>query len=123
MDGNKKIRKYNRNLIFEKEDVVEMLDFLSFLNSYKIDYKKNSTELPQLFIDGKPVVIQPDPYTIAVCPFTTPAGNPLPCVTVVWVKASIKIMTDFIPVLLTDSQANTIPNATRTANRLGKNAE
>lgn len=65
----------------------------------------------KVFVDGKPVVIQPDPFAVAACPFTTPAGNPLPCLKLIWSKPSTKITTDLMPVLLTDSMANTIPNA------------
>ena len=61
---------------------------------------------------GQPIVMQPAPYTIAGCPFLTPAGNPLPCVTAQWTTASTRILCNGMPVLLLDSQAICPPNGT-----------
>lgn len=67
---------------------------------------------PRVTVMGQPIVMQPAPYTVAGCPFTTPAGNPLPCVTAQWVTAATRITSNGMPVLLLDSQAICVPNGT-----------
>ena len=67
---------------------------------------------PRVLVSGQPTVLQPAPYVIAGCPFLTPAGNPLPCVTAQWVTAAIRVKSNLMPVLLLDSQATCVPNAT-----------
>lgn len=67
---------------------------------------------PRVMVNGQPIVNQPSPYTIAGCPFTTPAGFPLPCVTAQWVTGSTRILSNGMPVLLLDSQAICVPNGT-----------
>lgn len=67
---------------------------------------------PRVMVMGQPITLQPAPYTIAGCPFTTPAGIPLPCVTAQWVTAATRILSNGMPVLLLDSQAICIPNGT-----------
>ncbi|MCB1861070.1 MAG: hypothetical protein KDI47_04975, partial [Gammaproteobacteria bacterium] len=59
-----------------------------------------------------PVVTQPTPHMVAGCPFTTPAGTPMPCVTAQWVSAAVRVKAGGVPVLLQDSQATCIPNGT-----------
>lgn len=67
---------------------------------------------PRVSVTGQPIVTQPSPYMVAGCPFTTPAGNPLPCVTAQWVSAATRITSNGMPVLLLDSQAICTPNGT-----------
>ena len=67
---------------------------------------------PRVTVSGQPIVTQPSPYTVAGCPFTTPAGSPLPCVTAQWVSASTRILANGMPVLLMDSQAICTPTGT-----------
>jgi hypothetical protein len=67
---------------------------------------------PRVIVSGQPIVMQPAPYVIAACTFTTPAGNPLPCVTAQWVTAATRITSNGMPVLLLDSQAICAPNGT-----------
>jgi len=67
---------------------------------------------PRVTVSGQPIVSQPSPYTIAGCPFTTPVGSPLPCVTAQWVSGSTRILSNGMPVLLLDSQAICVPNGT-----------
>lgn len=67
---------------------------------------------PRVLVSGQPIVMQLAPYTIAGCPFVTPAGNPLPCVTGMWVTGSTRILSNGMPILLLDSQAVCIPNGT-----------
>jgi hypothetical protein len=63
-------------------------------------------------VSGQPVVTQAAPHSVAGCPFTTPAGNPLPCVTAQWVTGATRILVGGVPVLLQDSQAVCVPNGT-----------
>jgi hypothetical protein len=65
---------------------------------------------PRVRVAGQPVVTVTAPYSVAACPFTTPAGNPLPCVTGQWTTAATRVRVQGQPVLLQDSQATTIPN-------------
>jgi hypothetical protein len=66
---------------------------------------------PRVTVMGQAIVMQPAPYTIAGCPFTT-GGNPMPCVTAQWTTASTRILSNGMPVLLLDSQAICTPNGT-----------
>lgn len=70
-----------------------------------------SAPFPRVKVGGQPVVTQPNPYLVAGCPFVTPAGNPLPCVTANWVSAATRVKAGGMPLLLQDSQAITVPNA------------
>lgn len=67
---------------------------------------------PKVTVMGQPIVMQPTPYSIVACPFTTPAGNPLPCLTAQWITAATRITSFGMPVLLMDSQAICTPNGT-----------
>lgn len=66
----------------------------------------------RVLVSGQPIVMQPAPHLIAGCPFVTPGGNPLPCVTGQWTTAAIRVKSNGMPVLLMDSQATSIPNGT-----------
>ena len=67
---------------------------------------------PRVMVSGQPIVTQLAPYMVAGCPFTTPAGSPLPCVTAQWVSAATRVLSNGMPVLLIDSQAVCTPNGT-----------
>lgn len=67
---------------------------------------------PRVTVSGQPIVMQPAPYAVAGCPFTTPAGAPMPCVTAQWVTAATRVTSNGMPVLLMDSQAICTPNGT-----------
>jgi len=67
---------------------------------------------PRVRVSGQPVTTQPAPYVVAGCPFTTPVGAPLPCVTTQWVTAALRVRANGQPVLLQESQAVCIPNGT-----------
>jgi hypothetical protein len=66
---------------------------------------------PRVLVSGQPIVMQPAPYAIAGCPFVT-GSNPMPCVTAQWLIAATRVTSNGMPVLLLDSQATCIPNAT-----------
>jgi uncharacterized Zn-binding protein involved in type VI secretion len=66
---------------------------------------------PRVSVMGQPIALQPGPYTIAGCPFTT-GSNPMPCVTAQWTTAATRITSMGMPVLLLDSQAVCTPNGT-----------
>ena len=61
---------------------------------------------------GQPTVTQSTTYTIAGCPFTTPAAVPMPCVTGQWITAATRVTSGGIPLLLKDSQSVCVPNGT-----------
>jgi len=67
---------------------------------------------PRVRAGGLPIVTLSTPYTIAGCPFTTPAGNPLPCVTGQWLVAATRVLAGGVPVILQDSQSICTPNGT-----------
>jgi uncharacterized Zn-binding protein involved in type VI secretion len=62
-------------------------------------------------VGGQVTVQQPNPWTIAGCPFATAAG-PMPCVTAQWVTAATRVRSGGMPLLLQDSQAVCTPNGT-----------
>ena len=66
---------------------------------------------PRVMVSGQPIVTQPAPYTITGCPFNI-SGDPSPCVTAQWITAATRVLSDGLPVLLTDSQAVCVPNGT-----------
>jgi hypothetical protein len=66
---------------------------------------------PRVKVAGQVTVQQPNPWTIAGCPFTTGA-NPMPCVTAQWVTAATRVLSGSMPLLLQDSQAICAPNGT-----------
>jgi hypothetical protein len=65
---------------------------------------------PRVRVSSQPVATQSAPYSVAGCPFTTPAGSPMPCVTAAFSVAALRVKADGMPVLLQDSQAVTAPN-------------
>jgi hypothetical protein len=67
---------------------------------------------PRVKVGGQPVVTQTSPYSVAGCPFTTPAGVPMPCLTAQWVTGAVRVRVGRAPVLLQDSQAVCAPNGT-----------
>lgn len=67
---------------------------------------------PRVKVGGQPIVTQTTMYTIAGCPFTTPSGAPMPCVTAQWVSGATRVRAGGQPVLLQDSQAVCTPNGT-----------
>ena len=67
---------------------------------------------PRVMVSAQPIVPQPAPYAIAGCPFTTPGGTPMPCVTANWVTGATRVLSGGMPVLLQDSQAVCVPNGT-----------
>ena len=67
---------------------------------------------PRVKVMGQPIVMQPTPHTVAGCPFTTPGGTPMPCVSAQWITAAVRVKANGMPVLLQDSQATCIPNGT-----------
>ncbi len=66
---------------------------------------------PRVKVSGQPTVQQPNPWTVAGCPFATAAG-PMPCVTAQWVTAATRVLSGGMPLLLQDSQAVCTPNGT-----------
>jgi hypothetical protein len=65
---------------------------------------------PRVKVSSQPVSTQAAPYSVAGCPFVTPGGTPMPCVTAQWTVAALRVRADGVPVLLQDSQAVTVPN-------------
>jgi uncharacterized Zn-binding protein involved in type VI secretion len=66
---------------------------------------------PRVKVGGQPVVTQPNPHSIAGCPFNV-SGSPVPCVTAQWITGALRVKAGGMPVLLQDSQATCIPNGT-----------
>lgn len=70
-----------------------------------------TTPNPRVRVGGQPVTTQPNPYTVAGCPFNV-SGSPVPCVTAQWVTGAVRVRAGGMPVLLQDSQAVCAPNGT-----------
>ena len=62
-------------------------------------------------VSGQQTVQQPNPWTIAGCPFNV-SGSPVPCVTAQWTSAATRVKSGGMPLLLQDSQAVCAPNGT-----------
>lgn len=66
---------------------------------------------PRVKVAGQMTVQQPNPWTIAGCPFV--AGvTPMPCVTAQWIVGSMRVKSGQMPLLLQDSKAICAPNGT-----------
>ena len=50
------------------------------------DQAQPTGPIPQIRAEGQTVAVQTAPHTVVGCPFTTPAGNPQPCVTAKWMS-------------------------------------
>lgn len=66
---------------------------------------------PRVLVSGQPVTTQPNPYTVAGCPFVPPGGNG-PCVTAQWVVGALRVVAGGQPVLLQSSVAVCAPTGT-----------
>ena len=66
---------------------------------------------PRVRVSGQPIVMQPNPHTVAGCPFNV-SGAPMPCVVAQWVVGAVRVRSMGMPVLLQDSQAVCAPNGT-----------
>lgn len=66
---------------------------------------------PRVKVGGQPIVTQPNPYSVAGCPFNV-SGSPSPCVTAQWTTAATRVRAGGQPLLLQDSQAICTPNGT-----------
>jgi hypothetical protein len=66
---------------------------------------------PRVRVAGQPVTTQPNPYTVAGCPFVPPPGNG-PCVTAQWVVGATRVLAGGQPVLLQTSVAVCTPTGT-----------
>jgi hypothetical protein len=62
----------------------------------------------RVLVSAQPVATQPNPYTIASCPFGPPAGNG-PCVTAEWMVGAERVLAGGQPVLLQSSVAACVP--------------
>ncbi len=61
-------------------------------------------------VSSQGAVTQPTLYTVSVCTFTTPAGNPMPCITAQWTSGATRVRSEGQALLLQDSRATTAPN-------------
>ncbi len=73
---------------------------------------KPTVPMPRVRVMGMPITVQPPPYVIAGCANPPPPANVGPCITGLWVTASLRIKAMGMPVLLQDSQAVCVPTGT-----------
>jgi len=66
---------------------------------------------PRVKVGGQPTLQQPNPFTVAGCPYA-PGGVTTPCVTAQWTSAATRLQSGGQPLLLQDSQAVCAPNGT-----------
>lgn len=71
-----------------------------------------SAPVPRVTLGGQPVVTQAAPHMVSGCPFTTPAGSPLPCVVAQWTTGATRVTAMGQPVLIANSAAVCAPNGT-----------
>jgi hypothetical protein len=60
-------------------------------------------------VSGQATILKNAPYAVANCPFNP--GTPSPCLTATWTTAADKVTSMGQPLVLTDSQSLTEPNA------------
>jgi hypothetical protein len=65
------------------------------------------TPNPRVLVNGQPTVTMASQYAIVGCTLL-----PSPCVTARWVTAAMRVSSNGVPLLLFDSQATCVPNAT-----------
>ena len=68
--------------------------------------------LPRVKLGGASAIGQSTTYTVAGCAFTLPSGTPSPCVTASWTVTALRVKSGGIPLVLQDSTAVCVPNAT-----------
>jgi hypothetical protein len=66
---------------------------------------------PRVLVSSAPTTLQTPPYVVTACPFNV-AGAPSPCVTGTWVRGALRVRSNSVPLLLMDSHAVCVPNAT-----------
>ena len=66
---------------------------------------------PRVKVASQVTVQQPNPWTVAGCPFVA-GTTPMPCVTAQWITAATRVRSGGMPLLLQDSQAVCAPNGT-----------
>ena len=66
---------------------------------------------PRVKVASQVTVQQPNPWTVAGCPFMT-GTNPMPCVTAQWTTGATRVKSGSMPLLLQDSVAVCAPNGT-----------
>ena len=66
--------------------------------------------LTRVLLGGQPAVGMSGPYAVAGCPFVPPAAGP--CVTAQWVVAATRVLSQGVPVVLSDSVAVCVPTGT-----------
>lgn len=73
---------------------------------------KPTAPVPRVRVMGMPITVQPFPYVVAGCVNPPPPANVGPCITGLWVLASLRVKAMGMPVLLQDSQAICAPTGT-----------
>ena len=66
---------------------------------------------PRVKVSHQMTAQQPNAWLVAGCPFVA-ALVPMPCVTAQWITAATRVRSGGLPLLLQDSQAVCVPNAT-----------
>ena len=66
---------------------------------------------PRVKVSSQMTVQQPNPWTVAGCPFVS-GTTPMPCVTAQWVTGATRVRSGGQPLLLQDSAAVCTPNGT-----------
>jgi hypothetical protein len=67
---------------------------------------------PRVKVSGQPVATQPAPYTVAGCAMPPPPLGNGPCVTALWITASVRVTAGGVPIVLLDSQSICVPTGT-----------
>jgi hypothetical protein len=64
---------------------------------------------PRVKVGGNATVLQNIPYQVTGCPN---GGGNSPCLTATWTSAATRVRSMGQPLVLTDSQSTSVPNAT-----------
>jgi hypothetical protein len=66
---------------------------------------------PVVLVSGMPIATIAAPYSVAGCPFVTPAGNG-PCVTGQWIVGAVRVISQGQPVAIMTGMSICVPTGT-----------
>jgi hypothetical protein len=66
---------------------------------------------PVVLVSGMPIATIAAPYSVAGCPFVTPAGNG-PCVTGQWIVGAVRVISQGQPVAIMTGMSICVPTCT-----------
>lgn len=89
-----------------------MLDTSSTVICLHAGQAQPAASNPRVKMNGQPIVVQTNSYTVSGCTMPPPNAGNGPCVSAQWTSAAIRVKAGGTPVLTKDSQAVCAPTGT-----------